>query len=107
VRGAFADDVCYIALAPIRDPGLVATAVAQALGRPVRRPVPYGTKYACVCSATAYPGSTNPSAAPAFLALRLLCAVPRAARFGPLRLFPSTSPITMLMTARGPYAILA
>lgn len=32
VRGAFADDVCYIALASIRDPGLVATAIAQPLG---------------------------------------------------------------------------
>jgi predicted ATPase/transcriptional regulator with XRE-family HTH domain len=32
VRGAFADDVCYIALAPIRDPGLVAVAIAQPLG---------------------------------------------------------------------------
>jgi predicted ATPase len=32
VRGAFADDVCFVALAPIRDPGLVAAAIAQPLG---------------------------------------------------------------------------
>jgi predicted ATPase/transcriptional regulator with XRE-family HTH domain len=32
LRGAFADDVCFVALAPIRSPELVATAVAEALG---------------------------------------------------------------------------
>ncbi|MEO7910314.1 MAG: tetratricopeptide repeat protein [Roseiflexaceae bacterium] len=32
VRSAFADNVCFVALAPIRAPSLIATAIAEALG---------------------------------------------------------------------------